>query len=120
MFSNWKIVRATFTPLYKQGIVMTRRAKTIASSGSDDGKKGDELGIICPCCACPSDYNPSTPTIYNSRKYGHSLPSNDVMPPFDPIPNVPTGIFRCTAGEAADPAFNTGRNLRTVYWFLPA
>ncbi|CAK1601924.1 unnamed protein product [Parnassius mnemosyne] len=41
----------------------------------------------------------NAPTFYDCRKYGHNLPSNKVTPEFDTLPDIPTGIFRCTTGE---------------------
>ncbi|XP_028028965.1 uncharacterized protein LOC114242127 [Bombyx mandarina] len=88
----------------------TRSLKTICSlllskSGSDNksGSKGVETNKEtcqeCPSCACPSDFNPSTPSMYDCRKYGHCLPPNDLITRFECLPNFPTGIFRCTTGE---------------------
>ncbi|KAJ0182582.1 hypothetical protein K1T71_001951 [Dendrolimus kikuchii] len=68
-------------------------------SGQKDECKCDP----CPSAPRPSATNPSTTTMYECRKYGHLLPSNDSMPCFDPLPNVPTGVFRYTAGEVLGP-----------------
>ncbi|XP_023951423.1 uncharacterized protein LOC112055511 [Bicyclus anynana] len=59
-------------------------------SGGDDKKPPRHLRPEC---------NPSAPTVYDCRKYGHNLPCDSVMPYFETLPYFPTGIFRCTAGE---------------------
>ncbi|CAF4791197.1 unnamed protein product [Pieris macdunnoughi] len=41
----------------------------------------------------------SSPSIYDTRKYGHKLPRDSVRPTFEPLSGVPTGVFRCTDGE---------------------
>ncbi|KPJ16688.1 hypothetical protein RR48_10287 [Papilio machaon] len=38
-------------------------------------------------------------TFYNSRKYGHDLPANNVSLNFEPLHGIPTGVFRETCGE---------------------
>ncbi|XP_063357591.1 uncharacterized protein LOC134647249 [Cydia amplana] len=41
-------------------------------------------------------------SMYDTRKYSHRLPGNDVATPFD-IPKMPSGVFRCTDGEIIGP-----------------
>ncbi|XP_061708729.1 uncharacterized protein LOC133518947 isoform X3 [Cydia pomonella] len=41
-------------------------------------------------------------SMYDTRKYSHCLPGNEVKPPFD-IPRMPSGVFRCTDGEVIGP-----------------
>ncbi|KAL0851259.1 hypothetical protein ABMA28_007095 [Loxostege sticticalis] len=47
----------------------------------------------------PDDNNPSAPSMYDLRKYGHSLPKSDVRLYFEALPPIPTGIFRNTDCE---------------------
>ncbi|XP_013134840.1 PREDICTED: uncharacterized protein LOC106100518 [Papilio polytes] len=42
----------------------------------------------------------SLSTFYNTRKYGHALPTNNVSLNFDPLYGIPTGVFRETCGES--------------------
>ncbi|XP_053619930.1 uncharacterized protein LOC128680655 [Plodia interpunctella] len=37
--------------------------------------------------------------MYDTRKYSPCLPKFDTMTCFEPLPNIPTGVFRCTTGE---------------------
>ncbi|CAG9581316.1 unnamed protein product [Danaus chrysippus] len=42
---------------------------------------------------------PSSMARYDCRKFGHNLPMDSVMPNFETLPCIPTGIFRNTFGE---------------------
>ncbi|CAH2102629.1 unnamed protein product [Euphydryas editha] len=64
-----------------------------SSSKNNDNKTCDV------CRSYPCECDPSAPTMYDCRKYGHNLPCDNATPHFETIPNLPTGIFRCTAGE---------------------
>ncbi|CAB3239892.1 unnamed protein product [Arctia plantaginis] len=61
----------------------------ISSCCGDDKKPPPLLGCD----------NPSDPTMYDTRKYGHQLPNDDVVPLFEVLRDIPSGVFRCTEGE---------------------
>ncbi|XP_061708728.1 uncharacterized protein LOC133518947 isoform X2 [Cydia pomonella] len=67
-------------------------AATSSDKGSNNGNKEKE--------SKPS--NPASFSWYDTRKYSHCLPGNEVKPPFD-IPRMPSGVFRCTDGEVIGP-----------------
>ncbi|XP_050554563.1 uncharacterized protein LOC118274143 [Spodoptera frugiperda] len=51
---------------------------------------------------CPDsggDKNQGGPTLYDCRKLGHNLSTNNVCPGFETLRNIPTGVFRNTTGE---------------------
>ncbi|XP_034831386.1 uncharacterized protein [Maniola hyperantus] len=86
--------RANKTLLYGIGVCSSGSRQ----KGDCDGDHSDGDSDKSPRHLC-SDCNPSAPAIYDSRKYGHNLPCDSVMPYFETLPYFPTGIFRCTAGE---------------------
>ncbi|XP_073958234.1 uncharacterized protein [Choristoneura fumiferana] len=71
-----------------------------SSGAGSSPKSGGTSGGTGGCCGPPA-----TPAVslYDARKYGHVLPSNDVMTPFDPLCPIPTGVFRNTCGEILGP-----------------
>ncbi|XP_075971613.1 uncharacterized protein LOC142973615 [Anticarsia gemmatalis] len=62
---------------------------------SECGDGGDDTGHFLPT----KDDNPNAPTMYDVRKFGHQLPSDSITPYFEALPEIPTGVFRCTEGE---------------------
>ncbi|KAI8438385.1 hypothetical protein MSG28_010933 [Choristoneura fumiferana] len=67
-----------------------------SSGAGSSPKSGGTSGGTGGCCGPPA-----TPAVslYDARKYGHVLPSNDVMTPFDPLCPIPTGKSALTILE---------------------
>ncbi|XP_045453682.1 uncharacterized protein LOC123662927 [Melitaea cinxia] len=102
LFRSW----FSILPKYRDTVKYFNRYES-GSHGSD-ASKTDSLNSnskninpkTCDVCrSYPCECDPSTPTMYDCRKYGHNLPCDSATPHFETIPNIPTGIFRCTAGE---------------------
>ncbi|PZC80179.1 uncharacterized protein LOC110374087 [Helicoverpa armigera] len=105
MASIYKTVRAAINSQIKTKIDMFRwvpsgdelGSRFRSSSCSGGGDKGDKQPVLGPSSGDSS--NPGAPTMYDSRKLGHKLSTNDVCPNFETLPNIPTGVFRNTSGE---------------------
>nr|XP_026486405.1 uncharacterized protein LOC113393630 [Vanessa tameamea] len=77
---------------------INRYKSDICESDLSKSKKSEDT--LCELCrAIPCECNPSAPTMYDKRKYGHNLPCDNITPQFETLPHFPKGIFRCTDGE---------------------
>ncbi|CAH0405440.1 unnamed protein product [Chilo suppressalis] len=87
---------AHFSKWCKKGGKSSRNDK---GPGEGSGQDDDPLEPCCyePCVPRSSD--PPGSNIYDQRKYGHNLPTNNVNVYFPPLPHLPTGIFRKVDGE---------------------
>ncbi|XP_026731804.1 uncharacterized protein LOC113496698 [Trichoplusia ni] len=72
-------------------------SKKCGKKCSDDDDKPPPIKCLSPSSGDTS--NPNTPNMYDSRKFGHNLSTDTIVPCFETLPDIPTGVFRCTTGE---------------------
>ncbi|CAH0592386.1 unnamed protein product [Chrysodeixis includens] len=92
-------VRSRIHPQIKRNYSIILSQPSLYRYFSQDCKKGSDEPPPIKCLGPNSGDDKPTANMYDTRKYGHNISTDSIIPCFETLCDIPTGIFRCTTGE---------------------